>query len=53
MYQRARHLLIQSLGRKATSISFLLTDEAAVPHLIRYVNATGRLKAVFGEVPFP
>jgi hypothetical protein len=45
--------LIQSLGRKATSISFLLTDEAATPHLIRFVNTTGRLKAVFGEVPFP
>ncbi|KIK34519.1 hypothetical protein CY34DRAFT_97847 [Suillus luteus UH-Slu-Lm8-n1] len=52
-YQRARHHLIQALGRKATSISFLLTDVEAIPHLIRYINATGRLKATFGEVPLP
>jgi hypothetical protein len=52
-YQHARHHLIQTLGHKATSIPFLLTDKAAVPHLVCYINTTGRLKATFGEVPLP
>ncbi|KAG2156411.1 hypothetical protein DEU56DRAFT_700514, partial [Suillus clintonianus] len=49
-YQRARHVLIQALGRKATSIPFLLTNEDATPHLVPYINATGRFKTTFGEV---
>jgi hypothetical protein len=52
-YQHARHSLIQALGRKATSIPFLLMNEEAIPHLIRFINATGRMITVFGEVPFP
>jgi hypothetical protein len=49
-YQQERHAMINALGRKATSIPYLLTDEAAIPHLTRYVNATGRLKSIFGEI---
>lgn len=52
-YQRERHTLINVLGHKASSISYLLTDPDATPHLIRYINASGRLKKTFGEVPLP
>ncbi|OAX31072.1 hypothetical protein K503DRAFT_704273 [Rhizopogon vinicolor AM-OR11-026] len=52
-YQRERHILINTLGRKASSIPFLLTDTNATPHLVQYINASGRLKTTFGEVPLP
>ncbi|KAG2107525.1 uncharacterized protein F5147DRAFT_577707 [Suillus discolor] len=52
-YQRARHSLSNALGRQAASLSYILTDPAATPHLIRYVNATGRMKAILGEIPLP
>ncbi|KAG2340462.1 hypothetical protein BDR05DRAFT_889759, partial [Suillus weaverae] len=49
-YRRERHSLTCALGRKAMSIPFLLSDPDATPHLIRFINATGRLKDTFGEV---
>lgn len=49
-YHHERHTLIRALGRKATSIPHLLTNEEAIPHLTRYVNATGRMKSTFGEI---
>jgi len=52
-YQRERHVLVNALGRKASSISYLLTDPNATPHLVQYVNASGRLKTTLGEVPLP
>lgn len=52
-HQRARHQMIQALGRNATSIPFLLSNADATPHLVRFINTTGRLKATFGEVPLP
>ncbi|KAG2051098.1 hypothetical protein BDR06DRAFT_959268 [Suillus hirtellus] len=52
-YQRERHLMTCALGRNATSLPFLLSDPAATPHLVRYINATGRMRTTFGEVPLP
>ncbi|OJA18739.1 hypothetical protein AZE42_12536 [Rhizopogon vesiculosus] len=52
-FQRERHHLTNALGRKASSISFLLTDPNATPHLVRYINASGRFKTTLGEVPLP
>ncbi|OJA12298.1 hypothetical protein AZE42_08736, partial [Rhizopogon vesiculosus] len=40
-------------NRKASSISYLLTDPNATPILVQYINASGRLKTTFGEVPLP
>ncbi|OAX35582.1 hypothetical protein K503DRAFT_696727 [Rhizopogon vinicolor AM-OR11-026] len=51
-YQCERHILVNALGRKAFSISYLLTDPNAT-HLVRYINASGRLKTTFGEVLLP
>ncbi|KAG1808230.1 uncharacterized protein BJ212DRAFT_1280930, partial [Suillus subaureus] len=52
-YQRAWHSLITALGHKATSTQFLLTDLSAIPHLVSFVNATSRLRAILGEIPLP
>ncbi|KAG2346608.1 hypothetical protein BDR05DRAFT_878287, partial [Suillus weaverae] len=52
-YRREHHILIQALGRKASSLSFLLSDLEATQHLTQYVNATGRLKSTFSEVLLP
>ncbi|OAX33068.1 hypothetical protein K503DRAFT_701037 [Rhizopogon vinicolor AM-OR11-026] len=52
-YQRERRILTNALGRKTSSISFLLTDPNATPHLVRYINASDRLKTTFSEVPLP
>ncbi|KAG2743247.1 hypothetical protein P692DRAFT_20671378, partial [Suillus brevipes Sb2] len=52
-YRKERHLLTAALGRDASSIQFLLSAPEATPHLVTYINATGRMKAVLGVVPLP
>lgn len=52
-YDRERFILHQKLGRKSTSLPFLLTDPTAMEHFLRYVNSTGRLKPTFGDVTLP
>lgn len=52
-YQRERHILACELGRKSNSLSYILTDQDAIPHLVRYVNATHRLKPTLGELRMP
>ncbi|KAJ8588234.1 hypothetical protein M405DRAFT_264463 [Rhizopogon salebrosus TDB-379] len=52
-YQRQRHILTCALGRKASSLPYLLSDPDATPHLVRYINGTRRLKATYGEIPLP
>ncbi|KAG2047230.1 hypothetical protein BDR06DRAFT_861007, partial [Suillus hirtellus] len=42
-YHHEHHLLNMALGQDSSSISFLLTDPSATPHLIKFVNATGRM----------
>ncbi|KAG2122240.1 hypothetical protein DEU56DRAFT_746102, partial [Suillus clintonianus] len=49
-YKRERHILACALGRKSTSLPYLLTDSEAIPHLARFVNATRRLKPTLGEI---
>ncbi|OAX32738.1 hypothetical protein K503DRAFT_701595, partial [Rhizopogon vinicolor AM-OR11-026] len=50
---RERHALTTALGRKASSLPFLLTDINAIPHLVRFINATKRFKTTLGEVKMP
>ncbi|KAG2068968.1 hypothetical protein BDR04DRAFT_1022861 [Suillus decipiens] len=52
-YQRECHIMTCALGHRATSIPLLLLDPDATPHLVHYVNATGRMRTTFGEVPLP
>jgi len=49
-YVRARRLLQAKLRRDASSIPFLLGTRTGIPHLLRYISGTNRLKATFGEV---
>jgi hypothetical protein len=50
---RARHTLVRALGRKATSIQYLLTDPDATAHLVSFVNSTGRFRPTLGEISLP
>jgi len=49
-YAGARRLLHAKLRSNASSIPFLIGTQTGIPHLLRYVNNTNRLKATFGEV---
>ena len=49
-YADARRSLRETLTRDSSSIPFLLSARNGIPHLLRYVNDTNRLKATFGEV---
>jgi hypothetical protein len=52
-YRRQRYALTYALGRKSSSLPYLLSDADATPHLVKYINGTQRLKATYGEVPLP
>ncbi|KAG2043553.1 hypothetical protein BDR03DRAFT_941697 [Suillus americanus] len=52
-YQHEHHSMMNALGCQASSLPFLLTNPNAAPHLVEYVNATGRMRSVLGEVPLP
>ncbi|KAG2052019.1 hypothetical protein BDR06DRAFT_938349 [Suillus hirtellus] len=49
-YRQERHILSNALRRDATSISYILTSEKAIPHLSKFINSTGRFKPTFGEM---
>ena len=49
-YVNARRLLREALTCDSSSIPFLLSARNGIPHLLRYVSDTNRLKATFGEV---
>ena len=49
-YATARRLLRSKLKRDAPSIPFLLGTRKGIPHLLRYVSNSNRLKTTFGEV---
>ncbi|KAJ6467082.1 hypothetical protein C8R47DRAFT_924611, partial [Mycena vitilis] len=42
-FSHHRVLLHSALGRKATSLGFLLTNEKGIRHLLRYIHSTNRL----------
>ena len=48
-YDRECFIMQRKLGRKASSLPFLLTDPYAMKHFLQYVNSTGRLKSTFGD----
>ena len=49
-YKTARSILHYELGRKATSIPFLLGTRKGIPHLLHFISKTKRFRATFGEV---
>ena len=49
-YRNERHTLNQALGRKASSLKFLLSDKTGVQEVLKYIGRTGRLRRNFGDV---
>ena len=49
-YAGARRQLHTRIGRISPVIPYLLGNRKGIPHLLRYVSNTNRLKATFGEV---
>jgi hypothetical protein len=49
-YVCERQVLRNKLGREAGELHTLVTDETAVNALMRFIEASGRLKTTFGEV---
>jgi hypothetical protein len=50
-FSHHRFILRNSLGRKATSLGYLLTNETGIRHLLRYVHATNRLPTYHDVAP--
>ena len=50
-YDRERHRLRNSLGRRALSTSHLLAHKEGLKELMKYVAETGRFKRISGEGP--
>ncbi|KAG2050044.1 hypothetical protein BDR06DRAFT_892565 [Suillus hirtellus] len=52
-YCHERHALVTTLGCKASSFPFLLSDPSATQHLICFLNTTQCFRKTFGELPIP
>ncbi|KAG2063419.1 hypothetical protein BDR04DRAFT_1131099 [Suillus decipiens] len=51
--ETVHHYILAYPLYQPSSLPFILTDPNATPHLVRFINATGRLKATLGEIPLP
>jgi hypothetical protein len=49
-YQNERHHLARALGRKASSLKYLLNHEKGISETLKYMGRTGRLRRGFGDV---
>lgn len=49
-YRHERHTLQRKLRRRATNLSYLLSNPAATLPLLKYIHTTRRLKQTFGAV---
>lgn len=49
-YAHQRHELRNQLGRKANSLSHLLSSKKAIQHVIKFVDDTERLRETFGDL---
>ena len=49
-YTSARRTLQSSLNRHALSIPFFLGTRSGIPHLLRFIANTNRLRTIFGDV---
>ena len=49
-YDRERFIMERDVGRKVYHTAYLLSNENAKAHLLRYINETKRLAQTFGEV---
>ncbi|CAA7269138.1 unnamed protein product [Cyclocybe aegerita] len=49
-HRRTREAMMRRAGLAASSLEALLTERKLLPHLFSYIEATGRLRAVFGRI---
>jgi hypothetical protein len=49
-YATARYHLTRKIGRIDFSIPNLLANEKTIPRTLTYLNKTGRLKHIFGDI---
>ncbi|KIK37435.1 hypothetical protein CY34DRAFT_92730 [Suillus luteus UH-Slu-Lm8-n1] len=49
-YSHEHHILRNTLCRKASSISYLLTSEEVTQPLMRFISSSGRFKSTFSEI---
>jgi hypothetical protein len=49
-YHNEQHTLAQALGRKATSLKYLLNHKKGIHQLLIFIGWTGRLRKGFGDV---
>ncbi|KAG2075623.1 hypothetical protein BDR04DRAFT_1005240, partial [Suillus decipiens] len=52
-YKNACHTLVCMLGRKSTSLSYLLAEPNVIPHLACYMNAMHRLRPMLEKILMP
>jgi len=43
--------MTRAAGINAMDISKLLSEKTLLPHLLKFISATGRLHTVFGSIP--
>lgn len=49
-YRSQRHQLRRELGRNVNNLSYLLPSKKAVPPVVKFVNATHRLRPTYGVI---
>jgi len=49
-YALQRHRLVMAVKRKAFNTKHLLSDPAAIRHTLNFVNSTGRLRHIYGDI---
>ena len=49
-YETARHSILAATQQEKNPIAFLMGDRKGIPHLLRYIHDTRRLRSTFGNV---
>ena len=49
-YAIQRHGLVMAVKRKSFNSNHILTDPAAIQHTLNFVNGTGRLRRIYGDI---
>ena len=49
-YALQRHRLVMAVKRKAFNVKHILSNPSAMRHTLNFVNNTGRLRHVYGDI---
>jgi len=50
-HREARQAMTRAAGIDAMDLNKLLSEKTLIPHLLKFISATGRLHTVFGNIP--